>query len=194
MVNGLLTNPVKLRGSKSHIFFFLQIIYVVCERLLELAKKGQALSQIRKTPSGVTLDRKLSENGDVPQENGLTRVTSQISLEAPKTSQNKRLERKQSVCMEDLPNDKLLKLDHQESCSSAKSDPDTNSSTDLLSQKSDEVDPVSSELGNLSTNDVAEALGSTYIEESVYEQADRYQVKNYQWLSNPSSLKIYTKL
>jgi predicted CopG family antitoxin len=49
-----------------------------------------------------------------------------------------------------------LRLKNKESETSLKSELDTNSISELLSQKSDDLDIASSDLGNLSTNDVAE--------------------------------------
>lgn len=155
-----------------------KIIYVICERLLELAQKGHSLSLIRSCPSVVSLDKKLNKDSDVPKENGIARVTSKSSLESQITSQAKpQSVRKGSVCMEDIPNERLLRLKNKESETSLKSELDTNSISDLLSQKSDDLDIVCSDLGNLSTIDVAEALGATDVGEEVFTLAAHYQKK-----------------
>ena len=165
------------RNEDDH--FFLQIIYVICERLLELAQKGHSLSLIRSCPSIASLDKKLNLDSDVPKENGIPRVTSKSSLESQISSRVKpQGVRKGSVCMEDIPNERLLRLKNKESETSLKSELDTNSISELLSQKSDDLDIASSDLGNLSTNDVAEALGANDVGEEVFNLADQYQVRS----------------
>jgi hypothetical protein len=169
---------VNARNEDDH--FFLQIIYVICERLLELAQKGHSLSLIRSCPSIASLDKKFNLDSDVPKENGIPRVTSKISLESQISSSQVEPQgvRKGSVCMEDIPNERLLRLKNKESETSLKSELDTNSIGELLSQKSDDLDIVSSDLGNLSTNDVAEVLGANDVEEEVFNLADQYQVRS----------------
>ena len=166
------------RNEDDH--FFLQIIYVICERLLELAQKGHSLSLIRSCPSIASLDKKFNLDSDVPKENGIPRVTSKISLESQISSSQVEPQgvRKGSVCMEDIPNERLLRLKNKESETSLKSELDTNSIGELLSQKSDDLDIVSSDLGNLSTNDVAKVLGANDVEEEVFNLADQYQVRS----------------
>ena len=165
------------RNEDDH--FFLQIIYVICERLLELAQKGHSLSLIRSCPSIASLDKKFNLDSDVPKENGIPRVTSKSSLESQISSQvEPQGVRKGSVCMEDIPNERLLRLKNKESETSLKSELDTNSIGELLSQKSDDLDIVSSDLGNLSTNDVAKVLGANDVEEEVFNLADQYQVRS----------------
>ncbi|XP_052085009.1 protein tyrosine phosphatase domain-containing protein 1-like [Mytilus californianus] len=160
-----------------------KVIYVVCERLLELSKKGNSLSQIRKCPSVASFDKKLNQNGDIESENGIPRVSSQPSLESQISSTSshlKRIGRRKSVCMEDLPDEKLLALKHKtERELSIKSDTETDvfSTLDIVSQKSDDLDSVCDDLGCLSTIDVAEALGTTDVEEGIYSAADIYQQK-----------------
>jgi hypothetical protein len=126
------------------------------------------------------LDKKFNLDSDVPKENGIPRVTSKISLESQISSCQVEPQgvRKGSVCMEDIPNERLLRLKNKESETSLKSELDTNSIGELLSQKSDDLDIVSSDLGNLSTNDVAEVLGANDVEEEVFNLADQYQVRS----------------
>lgn len=154
-----------------------KIIYVACERLLELSQKGNSLSQIRKCPSTSSFEKKLNQNGDLPKVNGIPRVTSQSSIASSPVQLGQTGQRRESVCMEDLPNERLLKLDHQVSHNSIKSETeaDANSNLDLVSEKSDEVDLVCGEFGTLSTNDVADALGSTDVEEGIVTAAEIYQ-------------------
>ncbi|VDI08320.1 protein tyrosine phosphatase domain-containing protein 1 [Mytilus galloprovincialis] len=82
--------------------------------------------------------------------------------------------------MEDLPDEKLLALKPKpERELSIKSDTETDvfSTSDIVSQKSDDIDSVCEDLGSLSTIDVAEALGTTDVEEGIYTAADIYQQK-----------------
>ncbi|VDI12359.1 protein tyrosine phosphatase domain-containing protein 1 [Mytilus galloprovincialis] len=160
-----------------------KVIYVVCERLLELSKKGNSLSQIRKCPSVASFDKKLNQNGNIESENGIPRVSSHPSLESQTSTTSshlKRVGRRKSVCMEDLPDEKLLALKPKpERELSIKSDTETDvfSTSDIVSQKSDDIDSVCEDLGSLSTIDVAEALGTTDVEEGIYTAADIYQQK-----------------
>lgn len=155
----------------------------MCERLLELSKKGNSLSQIRKCPSVASFDKKLNQNGNIESENGIPRVSSHPSLESQTSTSSshlKRVGRRKSVCMEDLPDEKLLALKPKpERELSIKSDTETDvfSTSDIVSQKSDDIDSVCEDLGSLSTIDVAEALGTTDVEEGIYAAADIYQVE-----------------
>ena len=134
---------------------------------------------IRKCSSAASLEKKINENGNLPKQNGIPRVQSKSSLEYKTSSQvapGKSHERRGSVCMEDLPNDKLLKLEHKVSELSMKSENDDISTSDILSEQSDEIDVTTSDFGSLTTNDVADALGATDVEDDIFAIADSYQV------------------
>ncbi|OWF39512.1 Protein tyrosine phosphatase domain-containing protein 1 [Mizuhopecten yessoensis] len=167
--------------------FVPKIIYISCERLLELAQLGNSLSRFIKSSENEVQKEHLK---DIPEEEevvaGLPRNESQSSLDELATSSTKNimpqkvkspLERTRSLTMEDLKDEKLKSLqvpcDNLSDTSSRNLSPDTS----LDGDQGEEVSKSKSANSRrkYTPGDVAAELGATSYSAEVYTKADKHE-------------------
>ncbi|XP_033746120.1 protein tyrosine phosphatase domain-containing protein 1-like [Pecten maximus] len=166
--------------------FVPKVIYVTCERLLELAELGNSLSRFIESSDHEVQQEQLKfipEKGEVAE---LPRNESKSSLDELATSLNKNvispkektpLSRTKSFSMEDLKDEKLKSLqvpaDNQSDTSSRNLSPDTSLEGD---QGEEAVKPKSSCRRKYTPGDVAAELGATSYPQEVYDKADKHEM------------------
>ncbi|XP_069101631.1 LOW QUALITY PROTEIN: protein tyrosine phosphatase domain-containing protein 1-like [Argopecten irradians] len=165
--------------------FVPKIVYVTCERLLELAGLGNSLSRFIQSSEHefhVEHLKTIPEDGEV----SLPRNESKSSLDELATSSSKNmstqkektaLSRTKSVSMEDLKDEKLKSLhvpgDNQSDTSSRNLSPDTSLEGD---QGLEAVKPKTATKRKYTLEDVAAELGATSYPQEVFDKADKHEM------------------
>nr|XP_060064653.1 protein tyrosine phosphatase domain-containing protein 1-like [Ylistrum balloti] len=166
--------------------FVPKIIYVTCERLLELAQLGNSLSRFINSSENEVHKEHLKDIPVAEVVKGLPRNESKSSLDELATSSSKNimvpkdklpLSRTRSLTLEDLKDEKLKTLqvpaDNQSDTSSRNLSPDTSLEGDQGEEvtKSKSIDIRR----KYTPGDVAAELGATSYSQEVYDKADKHE-------------------
>ncbi|KAK3103723.1 hypothetical protein FSP39_021376 [Pinctada imbricata] len=150
-----------------------KVLYIVCEKLLQLTGKGTALVKMHSKMRTMNIQSEVDLLKKSNDSSGIPRNFSHDSLNSD-TVPHKKLTKTKSVSMEDLDNEKLKTvLDGHESDSSSSSKPSL-----TLRQESGDVDSLCSgnDVASCSVEDIISALTASDVSQEQLDKADMYEV------------------